>query len=375
MVFSSVVILFNKWILSSAGFPYPVLLTTWHLVVATLLTQLLARTTSLLDGRKLTRMTPRLYWSAIVPIGVFYSLSLACSNLVYLYLSVAFTQMLKAAAPATVLFTSWIFGVAKPNLAVLTNILIIVAGVAIASYGEIEFDIRGFFYQVGGLVFESIRLVLVQKLLAGTSSASSASKTSRNSASLSKEDLEEGDESGTNETTVQGPVKMDPLVSLYYFAPVCAVMNFLVALVMEIPSFEVESLSKVGAFALSANAAVAFFLNIASLLLIGKTSSLVLTLCGVLKNILIIFSSVLIWNTPITPLQYLGYGIALVALTYYSVRWDDIVKVLPILDGMLTSPTTSKKWWRVVALVVLMVMAGMLWSVWSAERLEATTVR
>jgi len=343
--------------------------------VATLLTQLLARTTSLLDGRKLTRMTPRLYWSAIVPIGVFYSLSLACSNLVYLYLSVAFTQMLKAAAPATVLFTSWIFGVAKPNLAVLTNILIIVAGVAIASYGEIEFDIRGFFYQVGGLVFESIRLVLVQKLLAGTSSASSASKTSRNSASLSKEDLEEGDESGTNETTVQGPVKMDPLVSLYYFAPVCAVMNFLVALVMEIPSFEVESLSKVGAFALSANAAVAFFLNIASLLLIGKTSSLVLTLCGVLKNILIIFSSVLIWNTPITPLQYLGYGIALVALTYYSVRWDDIVKVLPILDGMLTSPTTSKKWWRVVALVVLMVMAGMLWSVWSAERLEATTVR
>lgn len=35
---------------------------------------------------------------AIVPIGVLYSLSLVCSNLPYLYLNVAFIQMLKVGA-------------------------------------------------------------------------------------------------------------------------------------------------------------------------------------------------------------------------------------------------------------------------------------
>lgn len=43
-------------------------------------------------------MTGRVYLRAIVPIGFFYSLSLICGNLTYLYLSVAFIQMLKVGA-------------------------------------------------------------------------------------------------------------------------------------------------------------------------------------------------------------------------------------------------------------------------------------
>lgn len=59
------------------------------------MTQLLARTTNLLDGRKSVKMTGRVYLRAIVPIGLFFSLSLICGNVTYLYLSVAFIQMLK----------------------------------------------------------------------------------------------------------------------------------------------------------------------------------------------------------------------------------------------------------------------------------------
>lgn len=59
------------------------------------MTQILAKWTTLLDGRKTVKMTGRVYARAIVPIGVFFSLSLICGNLTYLYLSVAFIQMLK----------------------------------------------------------------------------------------------------------------------------------------------------------------------------------------------------------------------------------------------------------------------------------------
>jgi hypothetical protein len=98
------------------------------------------------------------------------------------------------------------------RLKVLFNILIIVFGVALASFGEIKFVWLGFFYQMGGIVFEAIRLIMIQILLSGE---------------------------GQN---------MDPLLSLYYYAPVCAVMNAFVALVMEASTFQMQDVWRVGKF-------------------------------------------------------------------------------------------------------------------------------
>jgi hypothetical protein len=57
---------------------------------------------------------------------------------------------------------------------------------------------------------------------------------------------------------------------------------------------------------------------------IGKTSSLVLTLCGVLKNIIIVLASIVIWNTVVTVTQVAGYMVATVGLLYYSFGADTI---------------------------------------------------
>lgn len=65
------------------------------MLFATLVTQLLARTTSLLDGRQNVKMTWRTYILAVVPIGIAYSGSMVCSNIAYLYLNVPLIQMLK----------------------------------------------------------------------------------------------------------------------------------------------------------------------------------------------------------------------------------------------------------------------------------------
>jgi hypothetical protein len=109
---------------------------------------------------------------------------------------------------------------------------VIVIGVIIASFGEIQFDLTGFLYQLGGITFEALRLVLVQKLL--------------NSAEY----------------------KMDPLVSLYYFAPVCALMNGLTALVTEVPTMSMENIYRIGFLTLIANAMIAFLLNISVVFLV-----------------------------------------------------------------------------------------------------------
>jgi hypothetical protein len=76
--------------------------------------------------------------------------------------------------------------------------------------------------------------------------------------------------------------KMDPLVSLYFFAPVCAALNFTILVIRE-GYLPLENIRLVGAPILLTNAMVAFCLNVAAVFLIGAASGLVLTLAGVLK--------------------------------------------------------------------------------------------
>ncbi|KAI0123095.1 triose-phosphate transporter [Xylariales sp. AK1849] len=284
--FSNLTILFNKWLINDAGFP--VMLTFWHMAFASLATRFLALTTNLLDGRHKVKMSRGFYMRAVVPIGLLYSGSMVCSNLVYLYLNVAFIQMLKAAAPFSTLVIAWIWGQENPTSTVVLKILVIVFGVLLASAGEIHFSWMGFFYQMGGLVFESVRVVMIQALMSS---------------------------SGMN---------MDPLVSLYFYAPVCAVMNLFVAWAAEWPIFQWSDIARTGFWMLFLNALIAFLLNVSSVLLIGKTSGLILHLTGVLKNILLVAASVLIWGTTIAPLQVLGYGVALSGFVLYRSSWAEL---------------------------------------------------
>lgn len=130
------------------------------------------------------------------------------------------------------LLATWSLGVAPPNFKTLGNVSFIVLGVIIASFGEIKFNLIGFMFQVGGVTFEAIRLVMVQRLLSSSE------------------------------------FKMDPLVSLYYFAPACALMNGVATLLFEIHKMSMDDIYNVGIFILLANAMVAFLLNVSVVFLV-----------------------------------------------------------------------------------------------------------
>ncbi|RAH71410.1 TPT-domain-containing protein [Aspergillus aculeatinus CBS 121060] len=302
---SNLTILFNKWLIESTEFHYPIILTTWHLLFATLATQLLARTTTLLNSRHTHRMTARTYLRQIVPIGLLYSGSLVTSNLTYLYLNVSFIQMLKAGGPIITLLTSWGWRVARPSLESFLNILVIAFSVGLAVAGEVQFVWTGVVFQVASLVFDANRLVMIQILL----------------------------KQGQGHGHGQGK-KMDPLVTLYYSAPVCALTNALIALGSgEVAGFEWGVVSRTGWGVLLANAGVGFMLNVSIFVLIGKTSGLTMTLVSVPKNILLIVCSIVIWGSPVSALQVVGYGIALLGLLYYSLGWRTIQ---PLCEAAVT---------------------------------------
>jgi len=124
-------------------------------------------------------------------------------------------------------------GIRPPNMKTLGNVSIIVLGVIIASFGEIQFVLIGFLFQAAGICFEATRLTMVERLLSSAE------------------------------------FKMDPLVSLYYFAPACAVMNGITALVVEVPKITLADVERVGYGPLFANAFVAFCLNVSVVLLVS----------------------------------------------------------------------------------------------------------
>ncbi|SGY18190.1 BQ5605_C015g08002 [Microbotryum silenes-dioicae] len=281
---SSSVILFNARILGKKegdfNFPYPIFLTTVHLLWATIGTRVLARFTHLLDGLQNINMTWDQYTRNILPIGALFSASLIFSNLAYLTLSVSFIQMLKAFTAVAVLTMSVMMGLEQFSRRTTIVVCFISMGVFIASYHEANFIFAGFIFQSLGILFEATRLVAIQKLLQG--------------------------------------LRMDPLVSLYYFAPVCAGLNlFLVPIFEGYRPFELI-LKRVGGFTLFINCNFALLLNISVVYLIGCASSLVLTLSGVLKDVLLVTGSVVLYRSPISFAQMLGYSIALGGLVVFK---------------------------------------------------------
>ena len=296
---SGAVILFNK-LLYNGPFRYPLTLTTVHMISATVVTSAM-RLTGLLS-------VPQLGWGfffrSIVPIGVLYSMSLGFSNLAAARLSVSFVQMIKALMPMATLGVGVLTGLDKPSFRQAIIIALLVAGVLIASYGELLWNTQGVMYQGLSVLSESWRLVITQKLL--------------------QQHLPKGS---------------SPLVSIAMFAPPSALLLLPVAIFREPGSFSLllePSLARL----IGANTVVAFTLNIAVVLVVGRTSGLTLTLAGVVKDIMLIVLSILAFGNPVTSTQVGGYFVALYGLNLHDVYKAD--KDAPMAALAKTAATNKR---------------------------------
>jgi drug/metabolite transporter (DMT)-like permease len=256
-------------------------LTTWHMFVATCVTQVMGSTTNMLTGVREKKVNSDSIRTKVMPVAFFFSISLVLSNKAYIYLSVSYIQMLKACTPVAVLIMSFLLGLEKPSYLEVYIVSLICIGVAMTSVGETYFSMIGFTFQALGILAESARLVLTNLLMK--------------------------------------QLKLDPLSSLYYTAPVCFAFILPFCLYFESADLPYDRIfsSEFGGILLL-NGFVAFMLNVAVVMLIGNTSALILTLAGIIKDLMLVFLSVALFASPVTPLQYGGYFIALVGLNAHK---------------------------------------------------------
>lgn len=275
---SAAVIMVNKYVLSVSGFPYPVALTCTHMAFCSVMAFGLVKS-GLVEAVNITVDT---YLSCILPIGLLFAGTLWLGNAAYLYLSVSFIQMLKASMPMVVFVVGVLFATERFTVQSAFNMVVVATGIAIASYGEIEFVAFGVILQLGSIATESVRLTLVQILLQ------------------------------------KRGIKMNPVSTLYHIAPCCFLFLFLPFTYIELPKMMNDPNLNLNIPLLLLSAACAFALNMAVFLLIGKTSALTMNVAGVLKDWMLIVLSVLIYHSKVTGTQLVGYGIAFAGVMYYN---------------------------------------------------------
>ena len=266
-------IFFNKLLLTTWGFKFPFFLTMWHMIFATLVTQVLSRTTTMLPAVKENRVSSNEYLRKFIPMSLLYAISLVLGNSAYKFISVAYIQMLKSSSPVIVLLLAICAGREKPSLVQLLITFTISLGVILASVGELKFNLLGFIIQFSAVFCECSRCLIMDLLLANK--------------------------------------KIDSLSMLYYMAPFSSLTLAIGFLYMESTQLLEAKFTPNLLVALFLNGCLSFSLNIAVIMVINNASVIVMSACGPLKDILLVVLSVLFFRTEVSSLQVVGFGISL----------------------------------------------------------------
>lgn len=275
IAFSTGLILFNKYLLVKS-FPFPIVLTCWHMVFASIATAVLKS----LGRIEVPAITWGTYLARVFPLAILLSISLVFSNEAYRYLSVSTIQMVKASNCIIVLMLSFLFKLRKPTIRLICVIAVVSFGVGLASGTALDVNTVGLTLQLIAVCSEGSRLVGIQLLMASW--------------------------------------KLTPLASLYVYAPFCALILYAISLVQGELEMAITVLSAEHILLLLMNASVAFLLNIFLVWLISETSSLTVTVGGAVKDSLLIYLSHLIFGSQVTATQIIGFTIAICGTTYYS---------------------------------------------------------
>jgi len=286
MCLSMTVIFFNAALLGS--FRHPIALTCWHMVVSCMLVTCIqiCKPGLLETGDEANGIPPLTLRRSVqlgMPVALVGAFGLVSGNMAYLYLTVSFIQMIKAWTSSAVYITGCLLGTQRWSRPVAKTLLTVTIGLTLASLGEVNFDALGFVIQVMSMSAESLRINMLEIRLKS-----------------------------------QG-YKLNPLSSMKIFAPLIMCTLGTMLLLLDREALDLEVISAIGWGTFTLNGMFACCLNLAVFLCIQVASGLVYALSGVVKDLMIVSGAAIFRGDSITPLQVVGYTIAILGIQAYSV--------------------------------------------------------
>ena len=299
---SSGVILSNKWLLHPMRFPFPVSLTCWHMAVSAMVGAIAVRS-GMVAKQQLSWKT----WAKIcLPVGALSAAALFFGNMSFMFLTVSFMQMLKANMPVIIFIVGCLFATEVFTLTSFGIMVVIAAGVAMASYGELNFSLLGVLCMFGAMSCEAVRLTLVQTL-------------------LQRQDLQ-----------------LNPLSTLYYIMPISMACLLPIAYTTEARGLQdCKWLTYAALPTLLANAAGAVALNLSIYIVVGTMSALTMKLAAIVKDIGLVAVSCALFGDTLTFAGVFGYSIALLGVCVYNYRKIYLQEVPPVENKLSSKQGSS----------------------------------
>jgi hypothetical protein len=282
MVVGPLLIMSNKYLLTSERFEYPIMLTALHQIASALATSVLIRCCRVVPLKQ--GVSWKLWRTNILAVATFNTAALCTGTASYLYLTVAFIEILKGFTPVVTMMVQSLFGEPPPSCRIAAAVLMISFGAAVSSFGEMHLNLTGLVLMLSSVYCEATRLMLTQRLLSH--------------------------------------MDFHVLELLYYLSPCSALVSVATALALEWPHFRMRRflLSWDHAWHLFvANALLGFLVNVVSFLVIKRTNVVMLKLLAISRNTLVVLSGITLFGDVVTRTQFVGYSISLICFGIYNV--------------------------------------------------------
>lgn len=286
-VFSVAISVYNKWMFSPRGlnFPYPVITTGMHQGVQVILAYL----TTLALGINHDLLPLSAYATKVLPCVMASAGDIGMGNLSLKFVTLSFYTMVKSSSLGFVLVFSILFGLefASWRLAGIVGLLTI--GVAMMVRGETTFHLTGFLLVLSAACSSGLRWAVTKILL----------------------------------SSHMGNTKPHPVRTIMLLAPGMGVILIVWGLIQEGPrEFANAEIWKthnifVAVFYLLFPGVLAFCMTWSEFELLNATGALTLAIAGVLKEMVTIFVSVLVFHDKLTLINVAGLLVSLVAIGFY----------------------------------------------------------
>lgn len=305
IVISGLLINYNKFLMQR--FPYPLELTGMHMSCSWVLSLLLYTACPRLfpamarmEGRKLELL------KYFVPLGLFFAIALYASNKAYLYCGVAFLQFMKESNVVLIFLLSCAAGLQRMDRVKAFIVMWVLAGSTLCVDGEVNFVLIGFLVQGASQLAECCKNVLGEFIMSGTD------------------------------------FKLDPLSYTMFMAPVA--LCFLLVGIAFTWEDKILSAAQENWHYLVPNALLAYCLNVTIAAVLKNCSAMGFILAGMVKDIVIVVVSAILFGDVITRGQYTGFTVALGGVSAWS-----MLKIAPegsvamLLSKLLGAPLPEPK--------------------------------
>ncbi|KAJ2370011.1 hypothetical protein H4S01_000644 [Coemansia sp. RSA 2610] len=289
--FSGVLSVYNKWLFGSSerDFPFPLFVTSIHMLVQYMLASVCLRVFPQLQPAKTPSWS--VYLTRAVPCGVASALDVGLSNISLRTITLTFYTMCKSSTLGFVLFFAFLFGLERVRLSLIAIIVIISAGVVLMAAGEVDFVLAGFLEAIGSSAMSGLRWSLTQILLSQA-------------------------RFGMN----------NPVATMSRLTPIIGSSMLLFSLVLEHPFTEISKNKNTDtphgvllmALMMIVGGLLAFAMVLSEFFLIARTSVVTLSIAGMLKEVVMVGVAHLIFGDSMTLVNGCGLLVALFGIGLYN---------------------------------------------------------